>query len=83
MGESEDWEDRKWFNNEDKTTIKSQQHQRGGAGLVREAPPLWLEPILETALALVLGTGEGAVLTGALAYGLRSSLDKLFANGAC
>ena len=38
MGESEDWEDRKWFNNEDKTTIKSQRHQRGGAGLVREAP---------------------------------------------
>ena len=35
MGESEDWEDRKWFNNEDKTTIKSQEHQFGG--LVREA----------------------------------------------
>ncbi len=26
--------------------------------------------------------GEGAVLTGALAYGLRSSLDSVFANGA-
>ena len=44
---------------------------------------MYFEPILETALALVLGTGEGAVLTGALAYGLRSSLDRLFANGAC
>ena len=40
------------------------------------------ELILQTTLALVLSTGEGAVLTGALAYDLRSSLDKLFANGA-
>ena len=31
---------------------------------------------------LLIGTGEGAVLTGALAYGLRSLLDRLFANGA-
>lgn len=36
---------------------------------------VYFEPILETALVLVLGTGEGAVLTGTLAYGLRSSLD--------
>jgi hypothetical protein len=43
---------------------------------------VYFESILETALALVLGTGEGAVLTGALAYGLCSSLDRLFANGA-
>ena len=38
------------------------------------------EPILET--ALVLGTDDGAVLTGALAYGLHCSQDRLFANGA-
>ena len=31
---------------------------------------------------LSIGTGEGTVLTGALAYGLRSSLDSVFANGA-
>jgi hypothetical protein len=50
---------------------------------VREAPTpygssygaVYFELILETALVLVLGTGEGAVLTGTLAYGLRSSLD--------
>jgi hypothetical protein len=40
------------------------------------------EPILETTLALVLGTGESASENCALTYGLRSSLDKLFANGA-
>ena len=62
--------------------------RRGGAG-ARSAGPdgssygsVYFEPILETALALVLGAGEGAVLTGVLAYGLRSSLDRLFANGA-
>jgi hypothetical protein len=38
------------------------------------------EPILET--ALFLGTDDGAVLTGALAYGLYCSQDRLFANGA-
>ena len=50
---------------------------------MREAPTpygssygvVYLELILETALVLVLGTGEGAVLTGTLACGLRSSLD--------
>jgi len=61
--------------------------RRGGAG-ARSAGPDGssygsenFEPILETTLALVLGTGECAVLTGALAYSLRYSLDKLFANG--
>jgi len=47
-------------------------------GLVREVPTpygssygaVYFELILETALVLVLGTGEGAVLTGTLAYGL-------------
>jgi len=45
---------------------------------VREVPTpygssygaVYFELILETALVLVLGTGEGAVLTGTLAYGL-------------
>jgi hypothetical protein len=50
---------------------------------VREAPTpygssygaVYFELILETALVLVLDTGEGAVLTGTLDYGQRSSLE--------